>query len=663
VPRPGGLTPALSSKHWIAAAASGGLLGLAFPTPDLGWMAWIALVPLLVAIRSVSVPDAFRLGYVAGLIAFGIIMHWISLFGVPAWVALAAGMAAFLGAFAAGARWLAGRYGPDRSDTWLWAVPLTWMAVEVIRSTGPIAFPWAQLGLTQYRSPVVLPVASLIGVIGVGGFVAAVNALIAHVAAARRISAPWFGAACLALILVGAGHFGLQPAASTRILAVVQPNADPREREPGADQRYRARLANLTEDAFRRSPDLIAYPESALSEDEAEELAGALASFRSSGAPTQVQGVALDGPRNGAVVFHPDATTAGEYIKRRPVPFGEAGLATGGPASPIATRAGRIAIVICYESAFSELLRPLVAGGGDVIAILTNDGWFGTSAGPAQHAAHAVLRAVEMGRSVARAANTGISMLIRPDGVVVASSPLGVEAVLVAAMPVPVGRTPFVQWGWLIAPAAVVGWIVAAAPATSTFLGRRKTNTRVAAAALIGPGLLWMAARILEGRYLLGAAFIYGVMIAACWVVARSSLFSRPGFPASLLASTAITVAWVVAMRVAYAQFGLDLRLVPSSADAGRVVLALLAGFATEMWLRGALFDSALRLAGGPAALIITTIVGVALQYDRPQEIVFWHMFSGAIFGAIRLRTGDAVGLGPARAFGDTVLQALARIR
>ena len=102
---------------------------------------------------------------------------------------------------------------------------------------------------------------------------------------------------------------------------------------------------------------------------------------------------------------------------------------------------------------------------------VTNDGWFGISTGPFQHLQQARLRAVEEGLPIVRAANTGISAVIDPQGRVVTRLGLGVEGVLDSGLPVAALSTFYSRYGDLPAGAMIVVAIVAA-------LTRRRTQSR-----------------------------------------------------------------------------------------------------------------------------------------------------------------------------------------
>ncbi len=109
--------------------------------------------------------------------------------------------------------------------------------------------------------------------------------------------------------------------------------------------------------------------------------------------------------------------------------------------------AGKVGPLICYEGIFSGQIadrhnRP------DWLLNVTNDAWYGISAGPYQHAQMSVIRAVEEGLPVIRVANSGISMAINPIGQTISSLPLGVQDTLDVKLPRSIDPTPFSKNGY-----------------------------------------------------------------------------------------------------------------------------------------------------------------------------------------------------------------------
>lgn len=659
VPRPGGVKGAVRPA---AAAAAGLLLVLAFPAADLGWLAWFALVPLLVALDGQSPAQAFRLGYLTGLVFFGGLLEWVRLFGLPAWAVLTLLLAIFPGAFAAAARVLVG----DRRAAALWVVPVTWVAVELVRSVGPVGFPWGLLGLSQYRSPVMLAVASIIGAFGLSGLIALANAVLATALLTRRLTAPVLAATVVVFLLLGAGA-RIPPAdvRLQRVVAAVQPNVPPEQKDdPEVATRIALGLLRQTTEARDQGAEIIVYPETAVPTDLGSlAYLRAMIATRASGALV-VAGTFLSGRRNGVLVIDGRGEIAGAYVKRRLVPFGEAGVQPGRGGKPVQTPLGSIGIAVCYESAFTFPVRRLVAEGASIIAILTNDGWFGTSSGPAQHAAHSVLRAAETGRALVRAANTGISMVVRPGGAVAGTLPLATEGVLVAAVPVPMSRTAYVLWGWLLGPACAAVWLAAAAPRVVHLVARRPSATARLVVAVGLPAIPVVIGRWLSVEDGAGAWALWLSVLGVAAIVGRGHLLHRRGIRLSTPVSAIVTLALVAAMREGYARYGYQAPLVaPAGGWLAGGALLLAAGVATEAWLRGAVFAAAQTMGGWPLAAVLSTILGVLLHLDAPQELILWHIVTGGLFSIVRLWTHDAAGLGPARAVGDAAFAALGLLR
>jgi apolipoprotein N-acyltransferase len=122
---------------------------------------------------------------------------------------------------------------------------------------------------------------------------------------------------------------------------------------------------------------------------------------------------------------------------------------------------------ICYEVVFPELARQAVLDGSELLTTITNDGWYGRSSAPYQHFAMASMRAIEQGRYLARAANTGISGIVDPYGRIVQRSGVFEEAGLVGEVRFLQARTIYASLGdvvpWTACGMLGLGLLVAAA--------------------------------------------------------------------------------------------------------------------------------------------------------------------------------------------------------
>jgi apolipoprotein N-acyltransferase len=110
---------------------------------------------------------------------------------------------------------------------------------------------------------------------------------------------------------------------------------------------------------------------------------------------------------------------------------------------------------ICYEAVFPHLVRRFTAGGAELLVNITNDAWYGRTSAPHQHLAMTAFRAVESGRYLVRAANTGITAVVDPRGRVVERTNLFEPTVLVRDVPLLSGTTFYARHGDVFAWAAL----------------------------------------------------------------------------------------------------------------------------------------------------------------------------------------------------------------
>ena len=484
--------------HFAFAAASGVLLVLAFPRVGHPALAWIALVPLLLALlRARSAARGFAYGLITGAVFFAGTIYWIprvmeeygGLAPPLAWVVhllLVAVLAAFPAAFGAALAVVARRHGAAA----LPAAPALWVTAELGRIHLFTGFPWVLLGYSQTPVLPVAQLASLTGVLGLSALVALVNAALAFAVEVRGPRRTRMVAATAAIVLAALGYGAwrldadaLRSAGTPLRVAAVQGNIAQHDKwNPALREDIVAAYLGLTREAAAAGARLVVWPEAAtpfafqndpLRADAVRQV------VRDTGIHLLLgtNHTRYDGPPryyNAAVMVDAAGATAGIYAKQHLVPFGEyvplrrllffvsplvesVGDFSPGPGPRTLDMDGAaVGAAICYEIIYPGLVRGFVTRGSRLLATLTNDAWYGRTAAPYQHFQQASMRAIELGRYLVRAANTGISGVVDPYGRVVASTPLFERRVLAADVRLLDARTLYSRTGDVLAYACAV---------------------------------------------------------------------------------------------------------------------------------------------------------------------------------------------------------------
>lgn len=459
----------------LLAAASGLLLGLAFWGGGLSLLAWIALVPLLVAVRRGGFWRACAAGLVTGAVFFGMLLYWTAIFGGLAVAGLVGVMALTMAVFAGGAWWLSSRLPMP----WpLAAIPALLVLIEALRAAGPWGFSWGILGYSQQQIPPVAQFASLAGVLGLSAALALANACLAEVFLARKREIARFvasGGVAIVTVMAVLG-WGLARASTPVELprltvAGVQPSIDQWAKfdSSQADSIMRI-LGAQTRAALRERPAILIWPETAVPSSYSEDnpflqrmrllAARQGADFLyGSFEPTPEGGIT-----NSALLATPLGTVSrynkvhlvpfGEYVPLRPL-IGNIGLLRMVTVDQRAASApvlldsswGRVGGVICFESSDATLVRRVVNLGAKLLVVVTNDGWFNRTAASEQHFRITAMRAIENGIYTVQVSNNGISGIIDPRGRVLARTRLWDRTVMLGRVGLGAEETPYRRVG------------------------------------------------------------------------------------------------------------------------------------------------------------------------------------------------------------------------
>ena len=532
------------TQRYPVAALAGLAAALAHPTPGWAGLAWVAPALLWFGACGLRGAEGFRYGYVAGLVHFLVLLRWMRHIPFPVgayagWVALSAYCALFpalwirLGIHLDGrgpgsdadrplagwSCWLSGArayarqpWAPRASQ--LMTLALGWVALEYLRSHLLSGFPWAPLGVSQWRQLPLIQLASVTGVYGVS-FVVCWSSLAlggAFLSMGLRPESRWSWTAearlplLVTLCVMGwgfwevMGYRRLERRSETRTvrLGLVQPSVPQTlQWDPDEQGRTFTKIEGLSRQALALQPEVLIWPEGTFGLSEANY--GRMVALIGKDGPDWILGAddsvtreAGTGDRpstaryNAAFLRRGDGSMPPAYWKRRLVPFGEyVPLARWFPflkwVTPIGdgfesgdrpwtfrlTGGATLAPVICFEDVFPHGIRDHVRPEVDFLLGITNDGWFSESAAQWQHTASAVFRAVENGVALVRVCNNGLTgwwdACGTPRDILgEASGNVYAAGILLASVPVGLPRveTPYHRHGDVFAQAslALVGW-------------------------------------------------------------------------------------------------------------------------------------------------------------------------------------------------------------
>jgi apolipoprotein N-acyltransferase len=463
--------------------ASGLLLTCAFPKIDQGWLAWIALVPLFLALRQADPKSGFVLGSLFGMVHYLGLVYWtvhtMHHYGnVPVdqaigiLILLAGYLSLFPGAFCAALAWLRPKPIPL-----VILAPALWVILEMARTWLFTGFPWALLGYSQYDHLLLIQVSDLFGIYGLSGLILFSNAVLS-VVVLTWLEVAWMDiipskntAAITGVVLMGTlvavlGYGAWRIHSIDRMvatsehmkIAVVQGNIDQAQKwDPAFQVLTTVKYRNLSLEPPAKEADLVIWPETAtpfylfddkILSDMVIEGIKASNSVYIIGSPSYAAGKEAMIFHNSAYLVSAQGHAKGKYDKVHLVPFGEyvplkrwlpfidklvaqvGDFKPGRQGNTLSWEGHYVGMLICYESIFPGLARAMVQNGAHLLVNITNDAWFGRTSAAFQHFSMAVFRAVENRRYLARAANTGISGFIDPCGRIVSPTALFQEAVV-----------------------------------------------------------------------------------------------------------------------------------------------------------------------------------------------------------------------------------------
>ncbi len=519
--------------NFLLSILSGILLILIFPEFNLEFIAWVALIPLFIAInKSKGFRESFFYGFISGLLFYAGILYWIvytvHVFGnLPYYISifalllLSSYLALYIGFFAGFTKIM---INPAIKNTKInkyfvslsfILVPSCWVFFEYLKSTLLTGFPWENLGFSQYLNIPFIQISNIIGVFGLSFIIVLINFVIFHFIfykniAKKQAAVEFLFSLSVILLVVAYGYFNiysvkksLSGRKSYRV-AAIQGNIGMFQKWRITKKRTTRIYLNLTKKAMRYKPYLVLWPETSLP-------------YIISYYPAYWNKVMNFAERNkidlvfGAIgarfynykehYYNRDYmfTRTGQYSyydKHHLVPFGEyiplrhqlpflahilkgAGIGNFTPGKKFRILKGgkiKVGSMICYEAYFDSLVRHFSKDGANLYISITDDTWYGKTAAPYQDMSMTVFSAVENDRYVARAGNSGISGIISPTGSIIAETGIFKRTFLIGNIKLINHKTFFAVYGNIFAHIIIYIFIISIL--LYIYFKRRNTNKR-----------------------------------------------------------------------------------------------------------------------------------------------------------------------------------------
>ena len=463
----------VTKLRWPLLLIGAALMGLVVIFPTLGFLQWIVLIPAMAVILSrltdpkVKFRHMYGMGFCFFAVYFTIAWHWflwmypldyagLSNAASAAVVTLGSlGMGAFQAVTAA---LIFPLFGLACRSKYLSRLPLLhpllfaamWTVLEWFQAhSGWSGVPWGRLPLGQANEIFMLQSASLFGSYFITFLLVAVNGLLAYglIYTDRQTSAVVISAAMILANFCFGAVYTLIPSKADQTVKVASIQGNLASGEEwgalGSVDRALDTYGELTRQAAAEGAEIVLWPETAIVSD-LKYVKDDLTELAAECQVTILTGIFTDDPNeegdyNSVVAILPDGTVAeNEYHKINLVPFGEfvplrdlimtvapflteintldSDFSFGTEATVIPLAQGNVGPLICFDSIYEDNARESVRNGAELLAIPTNDSWFKDSRGVWMHSAQAQLRAIETGRYVMRAANTGVSSIITDKG-------------------------------------------------------------------------------------------------------------------------------------------------------------------------------------------------------------------------------------------------------